>query len=347
MKYLSRSVVTFGCAAFFLMVLLAFSTDGKWVGGTFETVTAGGSGGSNSFAVTCPRDTAVTGISGRFGWYVNKLDLRCNPLGSSGASATISAAGSQAGDQSFNLESCSGGKPARGFHGKASLYVDSVGLTCHTNPTPNLQVLAMPDDLVAVNLVNPQTGPSTTAVTPFIQIQWTDRSNFENGYRINIESSGGNRNTPPKSLSIDRPAAAGIGSRQAVTVADLPSGGYIFHVCARFAATDGGDRCTPYASLFQIAAAATCSPVITSSERIGAGTGRVHWTLACNNPTRFDIKLRCGNSPLGTVATTADGTARDETFTFGVGPGVLEVCAVYPGQSEAAFCSAQAPFQCN
>lgn len=322
------------------------STDGNWVGGLSTTGTAGGSGGT-SFNVTCPTNTAVRGISGRFGWYVNRLVLRCRPLGALGSNSTISAAGSQSGDQSFGVEYCPDGKLARGFHGRASGYVDRAGLICHTGTTPTLQVLAAPSERVAVNLVTLQ-GPSTTALTPFVQIQWTDQSTIENGFSVVI---GGplqvDRAVQTPSRTIDHPAAAGVGLRQAVTITDLPSGAYLLRVCARFSTADGGDRCPIAQSTFGIAAAAMCSPVITSTESIGALTGRVRWSHGCNNPTRFAVRLRCGKSPFGTVATTGDGTAREETFIFGVGTGTLQVCALYPAQSETSFCSAEIPFQCN
>ena len=116
------------------------STQGNWVGDVFTTESAGGTSGT-SFTRNCPVNTVVKGISGRFGWYVHRLSLRCEPLGSSGSTSTINAAGSQSGDQSFNLESCANGRPARGFHGKAGGYIDSAGLICHTGSTPTRQIV--------------------------------------------------------------------------------------------------------------------------------------------------------------------------------------------------------------
>jgi len=268
---------------------------------------------------------------------VNKLDLRCRPLEASAGTATITAAGSQSGDQSFPFEYCANGKPARGVHGRAAGYIDSAGLICHTGSTPALQVLAAPTNVVAVNLQTLQ-GPSTVTLTPFVQIQWTDRSTIEGGFAVVIVGTLGR--------TFERPAAVGVGLQQALTITDLPSGEYSARVCAQFSAADGGDRCAPNAS-FRIAAAATCSPAITSAEIFGAGTARVLWSHGCNNPLNFVVRLRCGTSTLGTVATTVDGRAREETFDFGVGSGALEVCATYSGQAATAFCSAQVPFQCR
>jgi hypothetical protein len=326
------------------------STSGNWVGGLFTSGTAGG-GGGESFSVTCPRDTAIKGISGRYGWYVNRLYLRCRPLGASGSNSTISAAGSQSGNQSFTVEFCPNGEPARGFYGRASGYVDRIGLICHTGATPTLQVLASPSERVAVNLVTPQ-GPSTTELTPFVQIQWTDQSTIEGGFSVVIRGPlQVDRTVPTPERIINRPAADGIGSRQAVTITDLPSGGYFLRVCARFSTADGGDRCPIAPSLFGVAAAATCSPVITSPiERIGAGTGRVRWSHSCNNPTSFVVRLRSSNSPFVTVATTGNGSVREETFAndsiflFG---GALQVCASFPGQAATDFCSAEVLIQGN
>lgn len=329
-----------------------------WLGGTI-TNSVGGSGGS-SFSAICPPHTAVRGIKGNYGWYVNQLTLRCRPLGTVGTPQIIHASGSVTGPNSFNAEYCPNSKHARGIRGKAGTSVDSVGLICHSGSTPNLTPFPSPSDVVAVNLVNPETGPSTSEVTPYVQVQWTDQSSLETGYqvkiyRLSVSVSGRAVTELPQTNVFNRPAATGSGSRQALTITDLPNGTYIAEVCtvsgSEVLGVDSATRCGR-GTRFSISGGSgsgysTCSPVITSAEKIGAGTGRVSWTHGCNNPSSFSIKLRCGSSPFGTVATAFDGAARQETFPFGVGSGVLQVCAVFPGQSATAFCSAQRSFQCN
>jgi hypothetical protein len=110
-------------------------SQGTWTGAVFATETAGGTGGRSSFSVTCPRNTAVKGISGGFGWYVNSLRLRCEPLGATAPASTVNASGTGSGDHSFALELCPNGKPARGFRGKAGDYIDRAGLICHSGTT--------------------------------------------------------------------------------------------------------------------------------------------------------------------------------------------------------------------
>jgi hypothetical protein len=325
------------------------AANGRWLGDVFTTGTVGGGGGTADFTATCPINSAIRGITGGFGWYVNRLALQCELIGAFGGGFTIiSAAGSQSGDQSFDLEFCPPNMPARGFHGKAKDYVDSAGLICHAGTTPQLQVLAAPDQVEAVNLVSPE-GPITAAVTPFVQLQWTDQSAFEEGFSIRIVrlSSGGEQTR-------ERLPAAGVGSRQVMNINGLQNGkvqngNFIAFVCADFRLADGEDltRCSDAPVSFGISAFGTCSPTITFALRIRGGTGRVFWSHNCNSPMRFDVKLRCGHNPMGIVASTADGTARRASFSLGVGDGELQVCARNPGQAAPGFCSARQLFKCN
>lgn len=240
-----------------------------------------------------------------------------------------------------------GSKVARGVQVKASIAINSLGLICHNGATPYSQNLSAPSNVVAVNLVNPQIGPTTSQVTPYAQVQWTDQSTIETGYQIKVFRVPG-----IQQIVSNQPAVTGSGSRQALNITDLSSGNYTAQVCTVSASSASEAMSCSGGASFTISGgsgsgSSPCSPVITSAERIGAGTGRVSWTHGCNNPSSFSIKLSCGSSPLSTVATAFDGAARQETFPFGVGSGVLQVCAVFPGQSATAFCSAQRSFQCN
>ncbi len=326
------------------------STDGKWLDSTTNTDASDGGGpfvGAIDFNITCPVNTAVKGMSGRFlnGTFLTKLNLRCEGLGAPNTSATTISVGA-GGDQSWALESCSDSKPGRGLHGKSEVGgLTSIGLTCHTGTTPDMEVLAPPNGITAINLLSP-TGPATSAITPFIQLQWMDRSTYETGFRItitNLSNAGGQ-------TTINRPAASGIDSLQAVNITDLPGGDHTATVCSLFSADNGSIICgiTPFFHFFT-SLAPTCNPAITSLvERIGAGTARVRWSHTCTNPTNFTIRLRSGSNPIGTVASTPDGTARDETFNFVVGTNSgVQVCAIFPGQSATGFCSTQQTFQFN
>ena len=192
------------------------------------------------------------------------------------------------GREGFPRDFCPGSNFARGFHGRSGVYVDRVGLICHTGGTPNLQ--AAPDAIIAVNLIDPQTGPITTVPTPFVLFQWTDHSTAETGFRIRINAlSGGFQR------SIDRPAAPGVGSRQAVTISDLPFVGYGVKVCATFQGS--AELCNPLALLVFGIGPGLGSPTDVFFERAGTGQATAHWTHNFSNPTQFDVRLHC-DSPL-------------------------------------------------
>ena len=280
-------------------------------------------------------------MSGRYDWFVNRVNLICRPLNASGRSATVVVAAKDFGREGFPRDFCPGSNFARGFHGRSGVYVDRVGLICHTGGTPNLQ--AAPDAIIAVNLIDPQTGPITTVPTPFVLFQWTDHSTAETGFRIRINAlSGGFQR------SIDRPAAPGVGSRQAVTISDLPFGGYGVKVCATFQGS--AELCNPLALLVFGIGPGLGSPTDVFFERAGTGQATAHWTYNFSNPTQFDVRLHCDSPPGAekSVATTFDGRARQRNFNFvGFGLGTLRVCAQYPSQSPLGFCSALVPFPCD
>ncbi len=223
----------------------------QWLG--LEPDIFGPAGGSNGtdFQLTCPRDSAVRGMSGRFGWYVNRLNLRCVRLGAFGDNETIHVHGSQRGDHSFSMKYCSDGKFARGFHGRAGIYVDRVGLICHTGTTPRLQ---RPPEFVVFN-VDPQTGQTTTAATPFVRVQWTDRSTSESKFRIDIIDIFSNSDA--FITTIDQPAVPNVDTRQAATITGLPSGEYVLSMCAEF---DEHNLCSGDFRAFRIAAFTDATP---------------------------------------------------------------------------------------
>jgi hypothetical protein len=318
--------------------------DRRWVGDLRSTGEAGGYTADEARG-TCPRNTAVRALRGRFGSYVNRLILRCRPLVSGVAAATIRVQGSQRGEQSWDYEFCPGGAFARGFHGRAGNYIDRAGLICHSGDTPNLQ--GPPDNLRVVN-VDPQAGLTSPVPTAAVKVTWTDRSTAETAFRISIITL---ISTTTFATSIIRPAVSGAGTDQEVTINNLPSGRYGLKVCARFG---GGDTPEELCSLaqpqFAIAggqlAAGRGAPTVISVTQDDAVTDRVRWSHNFTNPRFFDVRARCGDSPFGTVKSTEDGTAREETFVIGIGPGQLQVCAQY-SEPEQSACSALFAFQCN
>ena len=332
------------------------STDGQWLGSTSSTQASGGAGGiypiiPQSFSISCPEDTAVEGLSGRFNQFVVRITLNCfsqAPIASGiGVARTVSAPIPSEDSTAWEEDRCPNGKPGRGFHGRfTTAGVRSIGLVCHSGSTPNLEVLAAPNGVAAINLVGPN-GPQASTVTPFVQLQWIDRSTIESGYRLEITRSNGGAG----STTIERSAASGVGSQQAVNVTDLAAGGYFFRVCAKFSAANGGDRCSIPLAIFSIAQAATCSPTITGAvELVGAGTARVRWSHPCANPLRFQVQLRSAVSGnfIG-VSDTTNGEARDDDFTgFAVGvSNEVRVCAIFQGQGANSFCSAPRAFLFN
>ncbi len=329
------------------------STEGRWLGSTSSTETSGGAGGiypivPQSFSIACPEDTAVEGMWGRYDGFVVRITLNCFSQAqlASGYGITRSvSAPLHAGDStSWDEDRCPNGKPGRGVLGRVSTAgVRSLGLVCHSGTTPNLEVLAAPNEVAAVNLVGPS-GPPTTTVTPFVQVQWRDRSTFESGFRLVFSRMEGGTGT-----TIERPASPGTGVLQAVNVTDLPGGGYLFQVCSKFSQSDSPNLCSLPMVLASIALAPTCSPTITSSvERVGSGLARVRWSHTCTIPTSFIVQVQSGNNAFGTVASTENGTTRDETFNFVVGTSSqVRGCAVFPGQGQTSFCSAPRAFQFN
>lgn len=180
-----------------------------------------------------------------------------------------------------------------------------------------------PRALVAVNLVDPVNGPSTTQPTPFVQLQWTDRSEIETGYLVKIYSGN---------IAIEefnRPAIAGSGSKGSIVIKDLASGTYSFRVCpvgsALVHCATGGN--------FRIASGngnnnPNCKPVITSVGLFGTPP-YIHWDYNCGtNPLYFRIFGQCGNSPTGQIGySNRNGTA---TILTGNGaPGHTQVCAYF------------------
>jgi hypothetical protein len=108
--------------------------DGSWQGDTTTTGTAGGVT-NNNFNLTCPTGQAVTEITGKSGWYIDKLKVRCGALGQNGRFTNLGnylsgVAGNSSVTNNFGPLTCLNNQPARLIQGRAATYVDAIGLGC-------------------------------------------------------------------------------------------------------------------------------------------------------------------------------------------------------------------------
>jgi serine protease len=105
---------------------------GNWVGATFGTATAGGGGGT-ARTLTCPRDQAVSAISGRAGGFIDRLRVRCKALDSAttvtGDEDVLGRVGGNGGTE-FGVIRCPAQLAATGFAVRAGGYVDQLKLRC-------------------------------------------------------------------------------------------------------------------------------------------------------------------------------------------------------------------------
>lgn len=101
------------------------------------TSLVGGGGGDEDFVRFCPEGQAVSGISGREGWYVNRLLIYCTPyndatgqLSSNRHTAVTGGAVGGNGGVPYGPYYCPDFLPGKGFLGKAGAYVDRIALIC-------------------------------------------------------------------------------------------------------------------------------------------------------------------------------------------------------------------------
>ncbi len=112
---------------------------GNWT--ATETLT-GTAGGPSGFPYTrrCSTNFALSGFSGRAGWYIERLVLECARLAPGGtlsattARTTLGAIGGTGGT-AFSMTSCS--TPARAIVGKSGAFIDSIEFACEDD-TPLL-----------------------------------------------------------------------------------------------------------------------------------------------------------------------------------------------------------------
>jgi hypothetical protein len=115
-------------------VCAQINIDGSWQGDTTTTGTAGGVT-NNNFNLTCPTGQAVTEITGKSGWYIDKLKVRCGALGQNGRLSSLGSylsgvAGNSSVTNNFGPLTCVNNQPARLIQGRAATYVHAIGLGC-------------------------------------------------------------------------------------------------------------------------------------------------------------------------------------------------------------------------
>jgi hypothetical protein len=108
------------------------NSSGDWTSTESLTDSAGGPSGV-WYTRKCPTNFAVSGFSGRSGWYIERLLLECTRLGPGGtlntsvARTTLDAVGGSGGT-AFSLSRCT--NPARAIVGRAGAFVDSIEFAC-------------------------------------------------------------------------------------------------------------------------------------------------------------------------------------------------------------------------
>lgn len=106
-------------------------TDGVPTGATRQTAASGGSGG-NAFTLRCPAGQAVSGIQGRAGHLVDRIQLSCRRVqgGTTTGAVTWLAAVGGSGGSPFGVHPCAGDRPAKSLVGRAGSTIDQVRLGC-------------------------------------------------------------------------------------------------------------------------------------------------------------------------------------------------------------------------
>lgn len=110
------------------------NVSGAWIGSiTNRGSVGGGAPGGEVRNLQCPNGQAVSGISGRTWWYLDRLTLHCRDLNGiqqvNGASTSAGSIGGTGGD-AFERIDCPANLPARGFVARGAGVVDGLKLMC-------------------------------------------------------------------------------------------------------------------------------------------------------------------------------------------------------------------------
>ena len=140
-------------------VCIQVTNDGQWIGGETSTPPSTGSSGT-AFSIRCPANSAVAGLSGRAGSWLDRLQVHCRALGFAGNLKDdlrlAGATGGTGGTTGFGPHVCDDNKPARGIAGTAAsmmgaALVGRIGLVCAKPNVLRLQTLS----LMAFSTVSP------------------------------------------------------------------------------------------------------------------------------------------------------------------------------------------------
>lgn len=91
----------------------------------------------NKYRAFCPQGSAVSGMSGRFGAFIQALTLHCQSLVDPASKPTGVTLIPGEGPSPFNAQ-CPSGSVATGYRGRSGLLIDGVGLSCHHPPALRL-----------------------------------------------------------------------------------------------------------------------------------------------------------------------------------------------------------------
>jgi hypothetical protein len=154
-------------------VCIQVTNDGQWIGSETSTPPSTGSSGT-SFTIRCGANSAVAGLSGRAGSWLDRLQVHCRALGSAGTLKDdlrlAGATGGTGGTTGFGPHACDDNKPARALTGTAAsmlgaALVGRLGLVCARPNVLRLQTLS----LMAFSTVSPNLSRGEvelTRVTP-------------------------------------------------------------------------------------------------------------------------------------------------------------------------------------
>jgi len=116
---------------------VAVNASGAWSGDVRTGTRAGGGGGTRT-TLDCPRDHAVSGVSGKAAAFIDRLRIRCRAIAGldlmTGDDDALGSVGGNGGEE-FGTINCPANLPALGFGVRTGAFVDRLGLICgHERP---------------------------------------------------------------------------------------------------------------------------------------------------------------------------------------------------------------------
>jgi YVTN family beta-propeller protein len=144
---------------------------GHWVGDPVAGAGSTGGTGGTPFTKTCPRDTAISGFSGRSATYVNQLNFECKALTGfgrvTGAAQALGAVGSTQGNAQASM-SCGTSNPVYALYGRSGSWIDNFGMQCRQATITPISVNSPPV------ITNPGNQTATVSIPVTLNITVTD-----------------------------------------------------------------------------------------------------------------------------------------------------------------------------